>query len=282
MIKLIRTALSAESGVNQDSMRTFGLPVNVQRVKIDAGMSMDAGHARRWLMDDPDLLVIGFEPLEECRKSIEGLFLESGLGVSDRKRLWLLPFALGSRNTWTTFFLCEDTGQSSVYFPEKFAVRETIKIPQVRLDSVLDQISFLDPVGRIDYVKTDCQGADFQIALGAGKYLKQIAVWTSEVDTFGYTHSKNRSRDFLRLFQEEGFSWLNRRSRFRVWLGGLILRSSFHPLFLKATSGLKNIGSAAQAGSTLAPKIEVQDATFVNGRFRDEIARGAITAFQSG
>lgn len=281
-VRLVRAALTAESGLTPDVAEQFSFPEGIKRVKIDVGMSLDAGHTKRWLLADPELLVIGFEPLERCRDSIEKVFAEASLGAMYRERLWLLPFALGSQSVFADFYHCEDPGQSSLYRPTKFQVLEKIKVVQVTLALVLDQISFAGHVRRIDHVKTDCQGADFQVAKGASGYLNLIAVWTSEADSFGYSRSRNKSLDFSRLFRNAGFKWFNRRSQLRVFVGRQILSSKFHGFYLYGLSVLKKtvlVGGERLGGSG---GINVEDPTFVNERYLDEIAKGEITAFQSG
>jgi FkbM family methyltransferase len=286
VVALVRESLSVESKTTKSLGERFRFPEPIRRVKIDAGMSLEAGHAQRWLMEDPSLLVLGFEPLEICRESIEQVFAKEPLGKSYRDRLWLLPFALGSRNSLSEFYHCEDPGQSSVYFPRNFKVRGKTKVIQVTLALVLDQLSFHDQVGRIDHVKTDCQGADYQIALGASRYLDRIAIWTSETDSFGYAGSINRSRDFLRLFSGFGFTWFNRRSPIRVALGRMLLRSKFHSMYLASVSLVAKInllsGSSRGLKYSHPVGIHVEDATFVNTRFQGEINRGEITATQQG
>jgi FkbM family methyltransferase len=281
-VRLVRAALTAESGLTPDLAEKFPFPDGIKRVKIDVGMSLDAGHARRWLLSDSELLVIGFEPLERCRRSIEKVFIEPPIESEHRKRLWLLPFALGSTSAITDFYHCEDPGQSSLYLPTRFQVLERIKVVQVTLALVLDQMSFAGNVRRVDHVKTDCQGADFQVAKGASEYLNLIAVWTSETDSFGYSDSRNKSLDFLRLFRDAGFKWFNRRSQLRVFVGRRILSSKYHSVYLSGISALKKIGLAGGEQPEGSGSIHVEDPTFVNERFLDEIARGEITAFQSG
>lgn len=281
-VRLIRDAITAESGLALDVTEKFCFPEGIQRVKIDVGLSLDAGHARRWLSADPALLVIGFEPLESCRGSIENVFAEAHSGAGYRERLWLMPFALGSRSVFADFFHCEDPSQSSLYFPTKFQVSEKIKVVQVTLSLVLDQLSFAGQVRRVDHVKTDCQGADFQIAKGALEYLHLIAIWTSETDSFGYSGSRNKSLDFSRFFRNADFIWINRRSQLRILVGRTILSSKFHSTFIAMTSRLRSLSRVGYERPVTLGSINVEDATFINKRFFDEVAKGEITAFQSG
>lgn len=103
-VRLVRAALTAESGLTPDAAEKFTFPEGIKRIKIDVGLSLDAGHTRRWLSADPELLVIGFEPLEPCRESIENVFAEAHSGAGYRERFWLMPFALGSRSVFADFF----------------------------------------------------------------------------------------------------------------------------------------------------------------------------------
>jgi FkbM family methyltransferase len=281
-VTLVRGLLSEESRSSPAAGELFVFPKTITRVKIDVGMSLDAGHTQQWLLADPNLLVIGFEPLTRCRESIEKIFAQAPLGPSFRRRLWLLPLALGSKNSWAKFFHCEDPGQSSIYLPKKFQILEEIIVPQAKLDLVLNQLSFSEQVQRIDHVKTDCQGADFEIAIGASQNLHRIAIWTSEADSLGYSRSSNKSRDLLKFFKKAGFTWFNQRSQLRVAIGKIILGSRFHQLYLDLTSALNKAYQSKSEVVASTVDIHVEDATFVNSRFSEEIARREITAFQQG
>lgn len=260
----------------------FHLPESISRVKIDVGLSIDAPHSRQWLSMDQDLLVIGFEPLEECRLSIEKAFSSDASGLEARRRFWMMPFALGSDTKLVRFFRLPDIGQSSVYAPQNKVVDEEFEVAQVTLDLFLDQISFSDHIRRIDYVKTDCQGADYEVALGAIQHLDRIGIWTSESDSSGYIGSSNSSRNFENIFNGAGFTWVNPRSKIRIYLGRIILQSIFHNLVAWLLGRLRQALPFQANGSGLVTFIDVKDATFVNSRFRSEIAKGEISAFQKG
>jgi hypothetical protein len=163
-----------------------------------------------------------------------------------------------------------------------FPVCEELLVPMVTLDSVLDEISFEDHIARVDFVKTDCQGADYQIALGATRSLDRIAIWTSEADTIGYRASENSMGNLLKFFHSKGFYWFNKRSILRRVFGRMILKSPFHTLAAKFLTHLKHMTHEVNPKSTSLIKIQVDDPTFINFRFEASILRGEITAFQKG
>jgi FkbM family methyltransferase len=282
VVEAVRGSLRRECGPESNIDGLFHFPENIRRVKIDVGLSMDAPHSRRWLAMDQDLLVIGFEPLEECRLSIEKAFTGDAFGPETRRRFWLMPFALGSETKYVKFFRLPDIGQSSIYTPQDKAVDQEFVVAQATLDLVLDQISFSDHIRRVDYVKTDCQGADYEVARGAIRNLDRIGIWTSESDSSGYIGSSNSSRNFENLFNAAGFTWMNPRSQIRIYLGRIILVSIFHNFVAWIMGKLRRTFSSQANGSELVAYIDVEDATFVNLRFRSEIAQGEISAFQKG
>ena len=53
------------------SNNKISLPNNLNKVKIDVGLSFNAPNSYRWLKENPNLIVIGFEPNEENSQSVK-------------------------------------------------------------------------------------------------------------------------------------------------------------------------------------------------------------------
>jgi len=76
----------------------------------------------------------------------------------------LLPMDEGSRRSWTG--------------GDQLALKETITVPTLRLDTFLD----FAKIARVDFLKIDTQGADLAVLRSAGGRLRDIAKITLEVD----------------------------------------------------------------------------------------------------
>lgn len=252
-----------------------------KRIKIDVGLSLDAPHALRWLRDDPELFVMAFEPIDECVASIRDI-LKRPENSSLRKRLLLLQCALSDFNGTASMQVTEDFGTSSLEIPTKFEVTRVFETPVFRLDEILARID-LQAFPRIDYLKTDCQGHDFRVLQGVGKYLERVAIITCEAWAPGYAIKHADSELTIRKWLvTRGFRNLNRPGTAQVWLVSLLHNFRFQFLVRGLEAILSRRAKARKEGSPYIQKaLGAQDPTFLNRKFEFELERGELSYYQT-
>lgn len=251
----------------------LNMPPEITRVKIDVGLSWDAGQTTRWLADDPNLAVIGVEPIPSNLDSVREIV---GKSTGFSSRLFLLPVALADQPGVREFFVTKgDKGSSSLYEPLQHEWEEKISVRTFTLSQVIELV---DPsrFARIDYLKTDCQGSDLDIVRGAGEAIQRIAVVTVEAENLAYAGTSNSEEDINSFFASVGFKRLNPRSRARRAMGAF-----FRPFqFVHKVYGW--IKRSNPEASQLGPNVIVEDPTFLNQKFHAEYDKGEVTAYQKG
>jgi hypothetical protein len=185
-------------------------------------------------------------------------------------------FALGQSEGIQDMFVTPDPGQSSFLEPLKVDVVSVEKVRVTRLQSLLRLIDW-DKTPRVDFLKTDCQGTDIEVLLGAGDLLGKVAIVTSEAESSSYKGAKNNGKSIASLMDTKGFKQLNPRPAYRVVLGEFIKKFNLiHALYLKMIANT-SAASPQQGGS-----ISTEDPTFLNTKFEHLVNAGEITAFQKG
>lgn len=252
------------------------------RIKIDVGLSLDAPHSVEWLKQDPDLIVFGFEPLPLCLDSVETMFQATSEMRRLRRRIVIVPVALGVESMRTRFFECDDPGVSSFHRPREFSIKNVLEIDSLRLEDFLYEIEnqLNQKFGFFQHLKTDCQGADIKVLQGAEKYLERVAVITCEADSHDYIDSvSNDVRSIREFLGARGFVQYNQKPRWKEILGPKIQRSMLHTLVLtvlRKRNRKKDL--EAQSGSST---IKVSDPTFINQRFSQLVEMGEFEVFQT-
>jgi FkbM family methyltransferase len=230
------------------------IPTWCKRVKIDIGLGHNAPQSEIWLESDPDLLVFAFEPVSSNVNLIrnEGCTNRPIKLNSHRinKSIYLIETALGNVENPSKINInvtTDDPGCSSLLIPRWFKVKSVEEVNFFSLFHFFQYFPF-HIIDRIDYLKTDCQGFDFDILNGIGRYLDRIAIVTSEAENFRYKNSNNSSKMISKFFKNNNFICFHKYSKF------------FH----------RDIN------------IQVEDPTFINRKYLDEIRRGQISAYQVG
>jgi len=230
------------------------IPTWVKRVKIDVGLGHNAPQSEIWLKSDPELLVFAFEPVSS------NINLIRNEGCTNRpiklnslrinKTIYLIETALGDVENPTKININVTTGDpgcSSLLTPRWFKIKSVESVNIFSLRHFFQYFPF-HIIKRIDYLKTDCQGFDLEILHGIGSYLDKIAIVTSEAENFRYKSSNNSSKMINKFFSINNFI-------------------NFHK-YLKIFHRDMNI--------------YVEDPTFINRKFLDEIRGGQISAYQVG
>lgn len=253
-------------------------PESVTRIKIDVGLSNDAGQSLNWLGADPNLGVIGVEPLEENVQGVKKRVLSLGDHPSLGDRFFILPVALGANaQTRTIFVTSGDAGSSSLFRPLSLPVlrEETVRV--FRLDAVLDLIDE-KRFPTIHFLKLDCQGSDLEILRSGSGSLGRVAVVTAEAENTSYLGTSN-SEEYMDTFMaSQGFTRHNPRSRLRRKVGAWLAPVSLvHTIY----GVLKKLLGDFSIRQNTSP-IQVEDPTYVNQLFASSVYSGEITAWQKG
>lgn len=278
----------AKSGLREGEEGSFALPLSgIERIKIDVGLSLDAPHSISWLQNDPNLLVIGFEPVKECIESIQALLQQEDM-QNVRDRFVLIQCALSDHNGEAPFFVTEDFGTSSLESPLGFASRRIEAVQVFRLDDIAEVLDF-GTITRVDYLKTDCQGHDLRVLEGAQKLLERTAVVTCEAWAPGYDMPRVDSElQITNFLNRLGFASLNRKSTWRIHLSSFLhnskmlslLRPKLENAFVRIAK-VRKTAIADEIGGHLPPKLGASDPTFLNSRFLNSFHKGEITYYQT-
>jgi len=193
---------------------SLALPESSSKLRISVGESWNAPHAQLWLEADPHVTVLGFEPnpttcemLSNMQsrvnffadKVVKGYFIngnfpsvqQGGPQQLDVKHVGVRYF-LGcvamsnTRGFKSLYSTVPDPGTSSLHTPVRFSVSATHSVPVLQLQDVLQFVDW-DKYQYIEQLKTDCQGHDLQVLVGAGRWLTERVVWvTPEIFCDGY------------------------------------------------------------------------------------------------
>lgn len=263
---------AAASGLELTRDGFLAFPGTVTHLKIDVGLSWDAVQCLQWLQNDPNLGVIAIEPVPESFNS-SASFLEPFIRQG---RVVMLQLALSSsRRRGTMYLSAGDRGSSSLYKPKEVEYDELIQVECFTLSAVMHLIDF-DRFGYVHYLKTDCQGADLDILVSAGEYLKKVAVITAEAESRTYADAVNSEADIEKYLLTLGFSQINKRSYLRQAIGRVLAPVELvQRLYSKARTSAK--GLISPRGS-----ISVEDPTFINGSFASLVYSGKVSAYQKG
>lgn len=279
--------LLAKSGLHEGEDGRFDLPLEgIQRIKIDVGLSLNAPHSISWLQNDPNLLVIGFEPVKECLEAIQALLQQEDM-QSVRDRFILIQCALSDHNGEAPFFVTEDYGTSSLESPLSFASRRTEMVQVFRLDYIAELLNF-GKILRIDYLKTDCQGHDLSVLTGASTLLERTAVVTCEAWAPGYDLPKvDMELQITSFLNRLGFASLN-RSNWRIRLSSFLhnskslsrIRPKLEDAFVRIAK-FRKTAVAEEVREFPLQQLGASDPTFLNSRFLHEYHNGEISYFQT-
>lgn len=250
--------LLLQSGIEFNDDGFIKIPQWVKRIKIDVGLSDGAPQSAKWLEQEPDLLVFGFEPNHRNVAAIKCRDSDWSVTLNPKKighSFYLIECALSnvSKMELTPFFCTSnDPGCSSLLEPNEFPVDEVIKVQTWSINHFLDYFPF-HQIPYIDFVKTDCQGVDIDVIKGSSKYLDKIAIFTCEADDTRYKGSHNSLEALQSLFRKYGFFQYKSYMSFTSKIWGPRLK-----------------------------RIHVEDPTFINQRLAQIIVKNRIQAYQEG
>jgi FkbM family methyltransferase len=214
---------------------TIEIPEKCTHVKLDIGLSYTAPMSNRWLIKEPNVCVIGFEPNIICCNMI----LNQNINPEDKSRFKIYNYALSDTNKETKldFYINgNDYGTSSLYSHNENIlgkIEKIVKVDVISLKIFFDNFPW-DRFEYIDYIKIDAQGSDLNILKGAKEYLKERVVYvTAEPDGHYYIGSddcneKNlddymESQDFIRIKHPDTIdpTYLNKKFQHlkdKIWI----------------------------------------------------------------
>jgi FkbM family methyltransferase len=203
---------------------TIKIPFSCSHVKIDIGLSTSGPCSNKWLIKEPDVFVIGFEPNSQCCNMIlnsqfpESPFPDFNLEKRfiDEGRFQLFQYALSDVEDLQiqNFYINKnDCGTSSLYKHSQTilgAIERIENIKVINLKMFFDIFPW-DRFEYIDYIKIDAQGSDLNILKGAKDYLKEKVVYvTAEPDGHYYEGSEDCNEENLNSYMEsQGFIRIN-------------------------------------------------------------------------
>lgn len=250
--------LLVNSGLSLDSDGFIEIPSWVKRVKIDVGLSDGAPQSARWLEEEKDLLVFGFEPNHHNVAAIKARSSDWSVTLNPKninQRFYLIECALSNipeMQLTPFYYTSNDPGCSSLLEPNEFPVDEIVNVETWSLNHFLKHFPF-HQIPYIDFIKTDCQGMDIHVVEGCSEYLDRVAIFTCEADETRYKGSTNTFGSLKKLFFQKGFA--------------------LYQNYMSVTS--KFFGGRLKY-------IHTEDPTFINGRLRKQIAKNKVRAYQQG
>jgi len=186
------------------------IPNEIQRIKLDIGLSYSAPHTQIWLDNNKenDLYVFGFEPNPECYNSIINKNIKKrnenhstpieNKYIDDNKYFQVIPIALSNneKEEYIDFYVMKnDCGTSSLFKPNDLnlgEIKQVIKVPVFSLKNFFDLFNW-NRFPIIEYLKIDAQGADLDIIKGAGDYITRIIYITAEPESNQYLNCNNNT-----------------------------------------------------------------------------------------
>ena len=253
------------------------IPKNCTKIKIDVGLDSTAIHAIKWLKDDPDLFVVGFEPLIENTAKIQEI-LNLKYNSSIKNRLLIVQCALGDSIGRNEIYVTVDRGLASFLEPISFPVESKRMVQIETLDNFVKHIRF-EKYHKIDYIKIDCQGYDLNVLMGAQETILKTAIITCEADSNKYKSAKSSIKAIKNFFIINKFEYIN-----EISFKSKLIRKLLTPFLTYIGPRSKRyetfINKKHNTPNTISKKIVVIDPTFINSRYSRLVYSGEITANQ--
>lgn len=275
-----RTAITHHliaAGINVDQSGKIIFPEWCRSLKIDVGLSSTAKMSFEWLnRQQDDLIVFAFEPVMSNIQKIQSQILNQKDPNWLKQRLILLPLALGEQYGIRNFYLTQDTAQSSLLVPKKAELISVEAVEVVTLGALMSLVP-KETFPLVDHLKTDCQGTDLDVILGAGDSIARFMCITAEAETTNYKNSKNNLKGIRKHLDNSGFVQINPRHPTRILIGDFIKRFGWlHKLYLL----LRKTPLESQKINSFGFTFEVEDPTFVNTKV--DLPHRQIYIYQNG
>jgi cellulose biosynthesis protein BcsQ len=190
---------------------------NFTNVKIDVGTNYSAHHSQMWLEHDEEIqntLVIGFEPNPESvqailKGNIKNKFpnrVEPTLeNKYINKNFFIIPVALNDVKcpTEMKFYITAVAPDCCSLYkpidPNISKIKDCINVPVFSFKHFFDVFPW-NNFDKIDYVKIDAQGADFNIIKSMGDYVDRVVYITAEPETNQYENITNNTLENMSIY----------------------------------------------------------------------------------
>jgi len=189
----------------------IAIPSNCTSVRIDVGLAGDAPNSALWLLEDPNVFVIGIEPLEyhhehlyelgrpdnntgmrhpvwpiiQLKDKCVSLNRKHVLNIQDRFLLLKTAISNTIIPGKQTFYLNKkgETGSSSLKKSQAFKrphlIDKTIDVNVCSLQYILDFLP-MEKFNFIVQIKTDNEGSDLETIKSAGNNIRNVIFVNSE------------------------------------------------------------------------------------------------------
>jgi hypothetical protein len=209
----------------------YNIPKNVNRLRIDVGMSSTGPNTAFWLNKYDNMAVIGIEPNPvNYQRILDGQFIVNGeiqiiqnenvvkIGNGDilcnyvEKGNYFKSFEAAIDNVsdiCKKTFYCTDitnTGCSSLHKPidERLNGAKTefeANVDVISLEKLLDTFPF-EQIPLIEFLKTDTQSNDLNVVKSCGKYLERVCFIFSEYYAHSAYEGEKNQNECLREFDD--------------------------------------------------------------------------------
>lgn len=173
--------------------------------------------------------VYGFEPNPEEYQKLAGgtsdLELKFGIKSPSYRSLKYSPFALGNTEGKTSFFVTNGPGAAGVQEPDldsldqirwkgksyaKSFGQDVFAAKKIEVDmTTLDTFAKTNKIQKIDYLKIDVEGFEYQVLEGAKEVLSQTGVIKVETCFIPFRKNQKLFSDIDILLRSHGFALLN-------------------------------------------------------------------------
>jgi FkbM family methyltransferase len=173
-----------------------------QPLIIDGGAST-GNTSRQFVQDYPQAQIHAFEPIPAALEKLKA-------ALAGSPNVQIHPKALGASNQSMTFHVLQRHTSSSLlsptslnlhYHPDEMQLAQDIQVEMVRLDSVFQQSA--------DLLKLDLQGYELEALKGAGEWLQQVKIITTEVEFVPLYEGQPLFSEIELYLRERGFYLFN-------------------------------------------------------------------------
>ena len=190
------------------------IPESCKRVKIDVGLSLTAPMSEKWLSEDSDLYVFGFEPASESIAALLDDSFRHPVKITPlhlKTRFCLVQCALGENHipSGVELMITNDLGTSSLLTPLEMNVKKIERVEIFALSDFLVHFPF-ERIPYIDHIKIDVQGTDFNVLKGIEDYFDRIAAITIEIETGQYHGNSNDDETIVDFMKQHQFFQIER------------------------------------------------------------------------
>jgi len=202
------------------------LPLNINfpttpfRLFIDVGTDVDAPVSQEQIKTYHNAFVIGIEPNPMSCEKVRGMELDRfhlvEAGISDTEEI--LDFNVMGPWSVTSSFL-EPT---DVLKDKGHSVIKKVRVPTIRLDTILDEVPWDLVLGGVFYLKSDTQGFEDKVIKSLGIHIGRVQKLQIESYTAGSYENASNHEEVVKLLEpymvqtkNDGWNaWFTKKKKF--------------------------------------------------------------------